>query len=263
MKPLILKCKTKGKQRLDMSWLSNIKASKLSDIKNILISYGSKQYKLSTLFDVSGDNLEDIVIKNSHVHLDNIGSRLKDKKITINGNVGYGLAKGMINGEIIVKGNVGKNACSGMRGGSVHILGNADDGLCSLPTSMNEGLVDGFIYVKKNVGDNSIIRMRRGNIVIGGDIGSGSCLELISGSVVILGKIGKNFCHKARRGTIFTKDKSVSREYIKANETDLTFFNFYKIKINKMLKQNLISSSKPLRYFGTKSERKLVELFVI
>ena len=157
MKPLILKCKIKGKQRLDMSWLSNIKASKLSDIKNILISYGSKQYKLSTLFDVSGDNLEDIVIKNSHVHLDNIGSRLKDKKITINGNVGYGLAKGMINGEIIVKGNVGKNACSGMKGGSVHILGNADDGLCSLPTSMNEGLVDGFIYVKKNVGDNSII----------------------------------------------------------------------------------------------------------
>ena len=62
-----------------------------------------------------------------------------------------------------------------------------------------------------------------------------------------VGKIGKDFCYKARRGTIFTKDKSVSREYIKANETDLTFFNFYKIKINKMLKQNLISSSKPLR----------------
>ena len=70
MKPLILKCKIKGKQRLDMSWLSSIKASKLSDIKNILISYGSKQYKLSALFDVSGDNFEDIVIKNSYAHLD-------------------------------------------------------------------------------------------------------------------------------------------------------------------------------------------------
>ena len=149
MKPLILKCKTKGKQRLDMSWLSNIKASKLSDIKNILISYGSKQYKLSTLFDVSGDNFEDIVIKNSGAHLDNIGSNLKDKKITVNGNVGYGLARRMINGKIIVNGNAGKNACSGMRGGSVHILGNADDGLCSLPTGMNEGIVDGFIYVRK------------------------------------------------------------------------------------------------------------------
>ena len=263
MKPLILKCKIKDRQRLDMSWLSNIKASKLSDIKNILISYGSKHYKLANLFDVSGDNFEDIVIKNSHVHLDNIGCRLKDKKITVDGNVGYGLAKGMINGQIIVNGNAGKNACSGMRGGSVHILGNADDGLCSLPTSMNEGLVDGFIYVRKNVGDNSIIRMRRGNIVIGGNVGSGSCLELISGSIVILGKIGKNFCHKARRGTIFTKDKTVSREYIKANETDLTFFNFYKIKINKLLKQNFISSSKPSRYFGTKSERKLVELFIM
>ena len=263
MKPLILTCKIKGKQRLDMSWLSNIQASKLSDIKNILISYGSKQYKLSTLFDVSGDNFEDIVIKNSHVHLDNIGSRLKDKKITVNGNVGYGLAKGMISGEIVVNGNTGRNACSGMKGGSVSILGNADDGLCSLPTSMNEGLVDGFIYVRKNVGDNSIIRMRRGNIIIGGNIGSGACLELISGSIIILGKIGKNFCHNARRGTIFTKDKSISRQYIKANKTDLTFFNFYKMKINKILNQNVISSSRPSRYFGTKSERKLVELFVI
>ena len=78
-----------------------------------------------------------------------------------------------------------------------------------------------------------------------------------------MGKIGENFCHKARSGTIFTKDKSVSRDYIKANETDLTFFNFYKIKINKILKHNFIRSSKPWRYFGTKSERKLVEVFVI
>ena len=263
MKPLTLKCKIKDRQRLDMSWLSNLKTSKLSDIKNLPISYGSKQYKLSSLFNVSGDNFKDIVIKNSNDHLDNIGRTLKDKKITINGNVGYGLAKGMISGEIIVNGNAGRNACSGMKGGSVRIQGNADDGLCSLPTSMNEGLVDGFIYVRRNVGDNSIIRMRRGNIIIGGNIGSGSCLELISGSIIILGKIGRNFCHNARRGTIFTKDKSVSREYIKANETDLTFYNFYRIKINKILKQNLISSSKPTRYFGTKSERKLVELFVI
>ena len=263
MKPLTLTCKIKDRQRLDMSWLSAIKTSKLSYIKNLLISYGSKQYKLSTLFDVSGNNFEDIVIKNSHEHLDNIGSSLEEKKITINGNVGYGLAKGMISGEIIVNGNAGKNACCGMKGGSVHILGNADNGLCSLPTSMNEGLVDGFIYVRKNVGEDSIIRMRRGNVVIGGDIGSGSCLELISGSIVVLGKIGNNFCHNARRGTIFTRDKSICREYIKANQTDLTFFNFYKIKINKILNKSIINSSKPVRYFGTKSGKELIELFVI
>ena len=29
MKPLILKCKINGKQRMDMSWLSTIKRSKL------------------------------------------------------------------------------------------------------------------------------------------------------------------------------------------------------------------------------------------
>ena len=263
MKPLTLTCKIKDRQRLDMSWLSYIKTSELPNIKNILINYGSKQHKLSALFNISGDNCKDIVLKNSHEHLDNIGRSLEEKKITINGNVGYGLAKGMISGEIIVNGSAGKNACCGMKGGSVHILGNTDNGLCSLPTSMNEGLVDGFIYVRKNVGDNSIIRMRRGNVVIGGDIGSGSCLELISGSIVVLGKIGNNFCHNARRGTIFTRDKSISREYIRANQTDLTFFNFYKIKINKILNKSIINSSKPVRYFGTKSGKELIELFVI
>jgi glutamate synthase domain-containing protein 3 len=117
--------------------------------------------------------------------------------------------------------------------------------------------------VQKNVGDNSIVRMRRGNIIIGGNIGSGSCLELISGSVVVLGKIGNNFCYNARRGTIFTRDKSICREYIRANQTDLTFFNFYKIKINKILNKSIINSSKPVRYFGTKSGKELIELFVI
>ena len=263
MKPLVFKCKIKDKQRLDMSWLSKIKTSSLSNIKNLRVNYGTKEYKLSTLFDISGNNFKDIIISNSNKHLDNIGNNLEDKKITIFGNVGFGLAKGMCSGEIILNGNAGKNACSGMKGGSVHILGNADDGFCSLPTSMNEGFVDGFIYVQKNVGDNSIVRMRRGNIIIGGNIGSGSCLELISGSVVVLGKIGNNFCHNARRGTIFTRDKSICREYIRANQTDLTFFNFYKIKINKILNKSIINSSKPVRYFGTKSRKELMELFVI
>jgi formylmethanofuran dehydrogenase subunit C len=263
MKPLVFKCKIKDKQRLDMSWLSKIKTSNLLAIKNLSVNYGSNRYKLSTLFNISGNNFKDIIINNSNNHLDNIGNNLEDKKITIFGNVGFGLARSMISGEIILNGNAGKNACSGMRGGSVHILGNADDGFCSLPTGMNEGFIDGFIYVKKNVGNNSIIRMRRGNIIIGGDIGSGSCLELISGSVVILGKIGNMFCHNARRGTIFAKDKSICAEYIKANQTDLTFFNFYKIKVNKILDKSIINSSKPVRYFGTKSEKKLIELFII
>ena len=263
MKPLTFKCKIKDKQRLDMSWLSRIDTTNLSDIKNRFISYGSKIYKLSQLFDISGNNYNNVVIKNSNQRLDNIGNNLKDKEITIFGDTGFGLAKGMYSGKITLHGNTGKNACSGMRGGSVHILGSTGDGFCSLPTGMNEGLVDGFIYIQKNVGDNSIIRMRRGNIIIGGNIGKSSCLELISGSVTILGKIGNNFCKNARRGTFFIKDKSVCKEYIEANSTDLTFYNFYKIRINKILEKNLIKSSSPKRYFGTKIDRQLIELFVV
>ena len=263
MSALTFKCKIKDKQRFDMSWLSKISTVSLSAIRKFEVCYGSKVHKLSELFTISGNNFNDIKIINSNSRMDNIGSNLENKRLTIHGDVGYGLAKNMSSGQIHLYGNAGKNACSGMSGGSVYINGNAGDGLCSLPTGLNQGLVDGFIYVKKNVGSNSIVRMRRGNIVIGGSIGSYSCLELISGSITILGKIGSGFCHNARRGTIITKDKSMSREFIRANNTDLTFFNFYKIKINQILNKNIINCSEPLRYFGTKSDRKLIEIFII
>ena len=263
MSSLTFKFKIKDKYRLDMSWLSNINTSDLSIIRNIKINYRNNFYKIDELFSLSGDNYNDIKILNSTNKLDNIGNELAHKKITINGSTGFGLAKNMSSGEIILKGDAGNNACCGMSGGTVLIYGNAGNGLCSLPTGKNLGLVDGFIYVQKNVGKNSIIRMRRGNIVVGGSIGDNSCLELISGTVTILGKIGDNFCNNARRGTLFVKDKSIVKDYIIANNTDLTFYNFYKININKLVNKELIKSFFPKRYFGTKNERKLVEIFLL
>ena len=263
MTSLTFKCKVKDKYRLDMSWLSKINTSNLSFIKNIKINYGSKLYKLADLFLISGRDFNNIKILNSNNKLDNIGNELTNKKITINGSVGYGLAKNMYSGEIILMGNAEKNACSGMSGGTVFIHGSVGDGFCSLPTGKNLGLVDGFIYVQKNVGMNSIIRMRRGNIIIGGNIGNSSCLELISGTVTILGKIGEDFCNNARRGTLFIKDKSITKDYIIANNTDLTFYNFYRININKLINKELIKTHMPKRYFGTKNNKELVELFLL
>ena len=63
MKSLTFKCKIKDKQRLDMSWLSRIDTTNLSDIKKLAVSYGSKIYKISKLFDVSGSNYKNIIIK--------------------------------------------------------------------------------------------------------------------------------------------------------------------------------------------------------
>jgi len=263
MNSLTFKCKFKEKYRLDMSWLSKINTSNTSVIKNIRINYGNKIYKLTELFSISGSNYDDIKIINSNNKLDNIGNELRNKKITIYGSVGNGLAKNMISGNIILNGNAEKNACSGMSGGSVFIHGNSGDGFCSLPTGKNLGLVDGFIYVQKNVGSNSIIRMRRGNILIGGSIGNSSCLELISGTITVLGKIGNDFCTNARRGTLFIKDKSIIKDYIIANNTDLTFYNFYRININKLINKELIKTYIPKRYFGTKNDKKLVEIYLL
>ncbi len=263
MKSLTFRSKIRDHQRLDMSWLSKINTDDISAIKKTMVCYGNKKYKLSELFVISGDDFNNIHLTNANDRMDNIGCNFENKTLTIKGNVGYGLARNMHSGEINLYGNAGDNACSGMSGGSVYIHGHAGAGLCCLPTGLNQGLIDGFIYVKKNVGANSIIRMRRGNVVIEGNIGSNSCLELISGSVTVLGKIGNNFCHNARRGTIFTKDKTVCKEFIQANNTDLTFFNFYKNRINKILSKNIIKCTKPIRYFGTKSGHKLLELFIV
>jgi formylmethanofuran dehydrogenase subunit C len=263
MKPLVFKYKVNNRLILDMSWLSNINTSDITEIKNKKILMGNKTFKVSELFQVTGCDCNNIKVLKSNSYLVNIGNDLKNKTIHIEGDAGLGLAKNMNSGKIILKGNAANVACSGMKGGSVFIYGNAGNGLCSLPTGKNEGISDGFIYVQKNVGKNSITRMRRGNIVIGGDIGDNSCYELISGSVTVLGKIGKSFCKKAKRGTIFTRDTSIAKHYIKANFTDLTFYNFYRIKINKMINKVLIKSKQPVRYFGTRKDKRLVELFLM
>ena len=263
MKPLVLRCKIKCNIRLDMSWLSTIDTSNLSLIKNKKILLGNKRYKVSELFTVSGEDSSNIKILNTNDNLDNIGSYLKNKKLTIEGNIGRGLARNMTSGTVILNGNAGDVACSGMKGGSVFIYGSVGNRFCSLPTGINEGFSDGFVYVQKNVGSDSIIRMRRGNIVIGGNIGINSCHELIAGTVTVLGKIGKAFCRNPRRGTLIIKDRSICKDFIKSNSTDLTFFNFYQMKINNIVDNNVIKNKSPIRYFGTKAEKKLVELFVL
>ena len=88
MKPLVLKYKIKNNIRLDMSWLSTIDTLNLSLIKNKKILLGNKRYKVSELFTVSGEDLNNIRLLNTNNNLDNIGSCLENKKLTIEGNIG-------------------------------------------------------------------------------------------------------------------------------------------------------------------------------
>ena len=74
MKPLVFKCKIKNNIRLDMSWLSTIDTSNLSLIKNKSIPLGNKRYKVSDLFNLSGEDSSNIKILNTNNNLDNIGS---------------------------------------------------------------------------------------------------------------------------------------------------------------------------------------------
>lgn len=249
--------------RIDMSFLSRINNENSEKIKKIKINHGNKIKAVKDLFTVTGNDSNKIEIVNSNDKLDNIGSGSHSKEFIIRGDVGYGVAKNMSGGNIIVYGNAGESACSGMAGGTVKIFGSAGNKFCCLPTGGNEGFIDGLIYVSKNVGDNSIIRMRRGNIIIGGNIGDNSCDEMIAGTVVILGRIGKSFGKNPKRATYIVKDSSITKDYIPANNTDGTFITFYIKSLESSPGIKIKSSKKISRYFGTKKNKNLVEVFTL
>ena len=81
MKPLVFKNKIKNKLILDMSWLSNIDTSDITEIKNKKIQMGNRSYKVSELFQVTGEDCNNIKILKSNSYLVNIGNNLKHKTL--------------------------------------------------------------------------------------------------------------------------------------------------------------------------------------
>ena len=255
--------KNKNNIRIDMSFLSRIQSCSIDKIKRMRINHGNKVREVKDLFFVTGSDINYIEIINSTRYLDNVGSSCDSKHFKIIGDVGYGLAKNMSGGSITLYGNAGESACSGMSGGIVKIFGSTKNKFCCMPTGKNEGFIDGIVYVQKNVGDESIIRMRRGNIIVGGNLGNNYCSEIIAGTVIVLGKIGKNFAENSKRATFIVKDSSIARGYIRSNDTDKTFFNFYIKQMQSIVGKKILSPKKSQRFFGTKSRKDLVEVFCI
>ena len=90
MKPLTLKLKQKITYRIDMSFLSD--AYKYKSIKHFMskkIIYGNQEFKVSELFSVTGNQLNNIVIKSAIPLMDNIGYKQQGIRMNVYGNIGY------------------------------------------------------------------------------------------------------------------------------------------------------------------------------
>ena len=264
MKPLTLKLKQKITYRIDMSFLSD--AYKYKSIKHFMskkIIYGNQEFKVSELFSVTGNQLNNIVIKSAIPLMDNIGYKQQSIRMNVYGNIGYSFGKQMVSGSLVLHGNALDYAASGMKGGKIFIYGNAGDHFGAKPNAGNEGILDGFIYVKGNVGNDSFQRVRRGNIIIDGNIGNDACREMISGSILIKGSIGNSFGIDIKRGSIFIKDRKLTRDYTQSNDAEYNFIKFYLTQLKSIIKKKIFLEKKKLkRYYGNKDKNNLSEIFL-
>lgn len=204
MTALTFTLKTRPKQRVDMSPLvpTNLAGKSVAEIAQITLQCGKPLIPVDELFDITGDDVQAIVINNSFDKLDFIGKELDSGSITVNGDVGAYLGMGMKSGEIKVVGNVGLYAACEMKKGYLEINGNVGDFLGGALPGNKMGIKGGTILIKGNAGDRVGDHMRRGLILIEGNAGEYCGSRMTAGTIAVLGSTGRYLGFAMRRGTL-------------------------------------------------------------
>ncbi len=204
MSALTFTLKTQPKQRVDMSPLVpvNLSGKTVAEITEMTLQCGKLLIPVGELFDMTGDDVQNIVINNSFEKLDFIGKELDGGSITVNGDAGAYLAMGMKSGEIKVNGNAGLYAACEMKKGTLEVNGNVGDFLGGALPGNKMGMKGGVILVKGNAGDRVGDHMRRGLILIEGDAGNYCGSRMTAGTVAVMGNTGRYLGYAMRRGTL-------------------------------------------------------------
>jgi formylmethanofuran dehydrogenase subunit C len=158
--------------------------------------------QVSDLFEITGDDTENIVFKNSSQFLDYVGKNMTFGSITLEGDTGAYLGFGLKNGSIHCKGNTQAFAACNMVSGLLKIDGNTGDFLGGASSGLRKGMRGGTVIVKGNAGDRVGDQMRRGLILIEGDAGNYCASRMIAGTIGVLGKVGEYACFNMKRGTL-------------------------------------------------------------
>ena len=134
---------------------------KLKDLntKQILEITLNNSIKVIDLFDISGENFEQIVFANSNTQLDYIGHQMSHGNIIIQGDCGDFLGANMRGGSIICHGNTGDRVGDQMRRGLILVDGNTGD-YCG------SRMLAGTLGVYGRVGSYAGFGMKRGTILL-------------------------------------------------------------------------------------------------
>jgi formylmethanofuran dehydrogenase subunit C len=147
--------------KLDCSRLTpnNLVGFSIAQIKNLALTNNKNSSKVIDFFEVTGDDSQNIIFKNSNNKLDYIGHKMTRGVITIEGDCGDFLGANMQGGSIVCTGNAGDRVGDQMRRGLILIDGNAGDYLASR-------MIAGTIGVYGSVGKYAGFGMKRGTILL-------------------------------------------------------------------------------------------------
>jgi formylmethanofuran dehydrogenase subunit C len=268
MSALTFTLKTQPKQRVDMSPLVpvNLSEKTISEIAQLTLQCGKLQIPVGELFDITGDDVQNIIIDNSFEKLDFIGKELDGGSITVTGDAGAYLAMGMKSGEIKVNGNAGLYAACEMKKGTLEVIGNVGDFLGAALPGNKMGMKGGVILVKGNAGDRVGDHMRRGLILIEGDAGNYCGSRMTAGTVAVMGKTGRYLGYAMRRGTLLLWNQpQLLPSFNDCGAHTLGFlpllFNSFK-QINSRFAEASAAFNRVQRYAGDMSEMGRGEILV-
>ena len=204
MSALTLTLKHRIDQRVDMSALvcNLVEAMDPAEIGAMTLQSGKCKIKVDELFQISGSDANQIVIKNSYGKLDYIGKELDGGSIRVEGDVGAYLGLGMRSGSISVLGDTGLFTACEMKNGFIEIDGNAGDLVGAALPGNKQGMKGGTVLVRGNIGERAGDHMRRGYILVEGNAGDYCGSRMTAGTIAVMGETGKHLGYAMRRGTL-------------------------------------------------------------
>lgn len=268
MNALTLTLKYQPHQRVDMSPLvcNKLKDLSLADIAALTLQNGKAKPRVDELFEISGSDTQNMVIKNSFDKLDFIGKELNGGSIIVEGDVGAYCGIGMKTGVITVNGDVGIFAACEMKKGFLTINGNAGDFLGGALPGNKMGMKGGTVLVKGNAGERVGDHLRRGVILIEGNAGDYCGSRMTAGTIAVMGNVGKHLGYAMRRGTLLLWQKpNIPATFNDCGAHTLAFlpllFNSFKT-LNSQFAENSAAFNRVQRYGGDMAEMGRGEVLV-
>ena len=126
MPALTFTLKSEPAFKLDCSRLTpnSLAGLSLAQIKNLSLTNSKNSAKVYDYFEVSGNNNDNIIFKNSSNQLDFIGQKMSHGSITCQGDVGDRVGDQMRRGLILIDGDAGDYAASRMVAGTIGVYGS-------------------------------------------------------------------------------------------------------------------------------------------